>query len=90
MKLAQKIKPIVYVGKAGPNQGVAKSLNEALAHHELVKVRFIDFKAEKKDIVSDLAQETESEIVQIIGNVAVLYRTHPDPDKREISLPANR
>ena len=90
MKLAQKIKPIVYVGKAGPIPGVVKSLNEALEHHELVKVRFIDFKQEKKQIAAELARETAADVVQVIGNVAVIYKTQPDPEQREIELPRER
>ena len=88
IKMAQHIKPVVYVGKAGVAEAVSKSLTEALGHHELVKVRFIVFKPEKNELALRLAADTGSQIVRIIGNVAIFYREHPDPEKRKYQLPA--
>lgn len=90
MKRAQKLKPIVYVGKAGPESGVVRLLSEALAHHELVKVKFNDFKEKKREITAHLAHEAGADVVQIIGNVAVLYKMQTDPEKRRVELPASR
>ena len=88
IKMAQKIRPVVYVGKAGAVEAVSNSLNEALIHHELVKVRFVVFKPEKRELASALARETESQIVRIIGNVAIFFREHSDPEKRKYHLPS--
>ena len=85
--MAQKIKPVVYIGKSGVGSGVTESLREALEHHELVKVKFIDFKPERETLAGELAAQTESTIVQIIGNVAVFYKEQDDPEKKKYALP---
>lgn len=87
-KAAHSLKPIVYVGKAGIGPAVAKSLREALDHHELVKVKFVDHKGEKRDFTSELAAATGGSVVRIIGNIAIFYKTQADPDKRTYFLPA--
>ena len=46
--LATRLDPVVFLGKAGAATGVTEALDRALADHELVKLRFIDFKGPKK------------------------------------------
>jgi RNA-binding protein len=87
-KLAHHLKPSVQIGKSGATDQVRATLDQLLTARELAKVRFIGFKEEKKDIATRLAHDTGSELVQIIGHVAVFYRQHPDAAKRHIELPA--
>jgi RNA-binding protein len=84
--LATKLDPIVYLGKAGAAAGVSEALERALADHELVKLRFIDFKGERNELSRQLAAQSGSELIRIIGNVAVFYRQHPDSKKRKIDI----
>ena len=84
--LATKLDPIVYLGKAGAAVGVSEALERALADHELVKLRFIDFKGERNELARQLATQTEAELIRVIGNVGVFYRQQPDPKKRKIQL----
>ncbi|HEX4644593.1 MAG TPA: YhbY family RNA-binding protein [Verrucomicrobiae bacterium] len=62
------------VGKAGLSEGFLKSVDEALSHHELIKIKFAEFKEEKKTLAPLLAEKTESQLIMRVGNVAVLYR----------------
>lgn len=87
-KLAHHLKPSVQIGKSGATDEVRATIEQVLAAHELVKVRFIGFKEEKKDIATRLARDSRSELVQIIGHVAVFYRQNADAAKRQIELPA--
>ena len=41
---AQTIDPIVMIGKDGLTENVTAALDEALTHHELVKVKFQQYK----------------------------------------------
>ncbi|MFA6239708.1 MAG: ribosome assembly RNA-binding protein YhbY [Candidatus Hydrogenedentales bacterium] len=84
--LAHHLEPIVYVGKQGITDALAQSAEEALHAHELIKVRFVDRKEEKKELTAELATRTSSLIAGIIGNVAMLYRQHRDPEKRRIEF----
>jgi RNA-binding protein len=84
---AHHLEPIVYIGKNGVTDQVIDSADKALTAHELIKVRFVDRKDEKKTLVADMAERTGCEVAGIIGHVAILYREHPDAEKRRIKLP---
>ncbi|MDX1953361.1 MAG: YhbY family RNA-binding protein [Verrucomicrobiota bacterium] len=86
-RLAQKLDPHVRVGKQGLSDGFIRSLDEMLGHLELVKVKFDEFKEEKKTLGAELAEKTGSQIVMKVGNVLVLYRQNPDPMRQKIQLP---
>ena len=84
---AHSLKPLVYVGKAGVTDEVVRALDEALGHHELVKVKFNGHKDEKQPLSRELAGRTSSALVSVIGNIAVIYRRNEDPDLRRYVLP---
>lgn len=84
--LANTIDPVVQVGKASVNESVLFSLNEALEARELVKVKVLkNCLDEVKDVAQELADQSKSELVQVIGRNVVLYRSNPE--KPEIALP---
>ena len=74
---AQRLEPILKVGKAGLSEGFIRSVTEALAQHELVKIKFADFKDQKKELAPQLAEKTASHLVMRVGNVMVLHRPRP-------------
>ena len=86
--LTHGLKPIAHVGKAGVTDGVVQSVDEALATHELVKVRFLELKEQKDELSLEIAERTHSERVGLIGHLAILFRQHPEEEKRRISLPS--
>ncbi len=71
---AQLLEPMFKIGKAGLSEGFVKSVDDGLAHHELVKVKFVEFKEDKKTLAPELAEKTSSQLIMRVGNVAVLYR----------------
>jgi len=85
--LAHHLDPVCFVGKNGLTDAVIQACAAALDSHELIKVRFIDCKKEKRELSDAIIERTDSAVVGLIGNVAILYREHPDPDKRRIQLP---
>lgn len=78
---AQLMKPTLKVGHDGLSAPFIAALDEALKHHELVKVKFSDFKEQKKELAPQLAEKTGSELIMRVGNVAVLYRAKPPEEK---------
>ncbi|MFO7975111.1 MAG: YhbY family RNA-binding protein, partial [Candidatus Hydrogenedentota bacterium] len=88
--LGQKLEPIVMVGKNGITDTLIDSTNKALTAHELVKVRFVDRKDEKRALIDELAAATKSEVVGMIGHTALLYRQHEEEEKRKIFFPDER
>lgn len=83
---AHHLKPLVLVGKQGLTDTLVKSVDVNLDAHELIKVRFNEHKDEKKEIAAAIAERTESQLAGLIGHVAILYRQHKEPEKREIRL----
>lgn len=74
------------LGKFGLTDAAVAQIDGLLAHHELVKIKFLDFKDEKREIAEELASRTRAELVRVIGNSAILFRQNPDPEKRHIEL----
>jgi RNA-binding protein len=82
---SQKLKPVVHVGHEGITDALIAALDQALADHGLVKVRFTDHKSERKQLSSDLATQTNSRRILLVGHTVTLYRTpaaKTDHDKR--------
>lgn len=74
---AQHLEPLLKVGKAGLSDGFIRSVDVALAQHELVKIKFAEFKEQKKQLAPQLAERTSSHLIQRVGNVLVLHRPRP-------------
>lgn len=75
---AQLLEPVLKVGKAGVSAEFLAALDEALAQHELVKVRFEHFKDRRKELAVEMAARTGSHLIQQVGHVAVLFRARRD------------
>src|SRR4051812_49120814 len=70
----QRLHPILKIGHAGVSDAFLRSLDEALTQHELVKIKFSDFKEQKKQLVPEIGRRTNSELIMRVGNVAVYFR----------------
>jgi RNA-binding protein len=77
--LAHALKPVIRLGNAGLTDAVTAETARALQDHELIKVKAPGGDREARDALFEaLAARTGSALVQRIGNVAVLYRAHPE------------
>ncbi|MFZ4833922.1 ribosome assembly RNA-binding protein YhbY [Rouxiella sp. Mn2063] len=84
--LAHPLKPVVMLGNNGLTEGVLAEIEQALQHHELIKVKIAAEERETKTlIVEAIIRETKANNVQVIGNMLVLYR--PSTEDRKIILP---
>ncbi len=80
---AQRLKATLKVGKEGLSPQFLAALDEVLKHHELVKVKFDEFKEQKKQLAPQLAERSRSHLVTRVGNVVVLYRPKPEQQEPE-------
>jgi RNA-binding protein len=89
--LAHSLKPVVFVGQKGFSPTLVKAMDEALERHELVKVKFVEFKEKEKkaELIQKLEKAVECELVGLIGHMATFYRQQVDPEKRKIVLPSH-
>ncbi len=84
---AHGLDALVQVGKGGLSEGVIKQTHEVLARHELVKVRFLADRDDRREQTAALAAASGAEVAGAIGRVAILFRQQPDPEKRRYKLP---
>lgn len=87
--LAHRLKPVVFIGQKGLSANLIASIQEALETHELIKVKFVEFKdrQQKFSLAETLATKVNCQLVGMIGHMAIFYRQQTDPDKRSIELP---
>jgi len=78
------------IGAKGLTEAIVKATDEELENHEMIKVKFVDFKESRKELAADLAEKTSAHLVRVIGNIALLYRYQADPEKRIYHVPKSR
>ena len=82
-KLAHKLKPLIHVGKNGVTSNLIATIDKALMDHELIKVKFLEYKSERRELSRAIAEKTGSELLQVIGNTVIFYRESSDPAMRQ-------
>lgn len=75
---AKKLSPLLRIGKLGLSDGIVKELNNLLEKKKLVKIKLlgtsIDGKS-RKDVIAQIILKTNSELIDSIGNMVVLYKS---------------
>jgi RNA-binding protein len=75
---AHTLKPVVMIGQSGLTAGVLAELEQALNIHELIKIKIRAERDERKLICEKICTTTGAELIQTIGQIAVIYRLNPD------------
>ena len=75
--MAHSLKPVVMIGQSGLTSQVISEINCALDCHELIKIKIRAEREDRKHIQEQIATQTGAEIIQNIGQVAVVYRMNP-------------
>lgn len=76
---AHHLKPVVLLGAKGLTDAVIAETDVALTSHELIKVKING--AEKEDrlaMTHTLCDQLKAELVQMIGNTAIIYRKNSE------------
>lgn len=83
--LAHTLKPVVMIGNSGLTDSVLAEIDNALEHHELIKVRVSgQERADRKAMLDKIAEQSGADLVQVIGHIGGFYR----PSKKAlIQLP---
>lgn len=83
--LAQNLTPIFQIGKNGINDNQVQQISNALEARELIKITLLDSTPDNKhSIANELAEKTNSDVVQIIGKKITLYRRSEKTPKIEL------
>ena len=72
---AMAMQPTTNIGKNGVNDMLVKQVEEQLECRELVKISVLKNSAgSAEEYAQEVAQKTNSEVVQVIGNKITVYR----------------
>lgn len=85
-KMAHDLNPVVIIGGAGVTEGVEQMVAKTLADHELIKIKFNEYKDDKIELANELAQKSDATLVRVIGNVAILYKEAEEEKDRKIKF----
>jgi len=75
---AHTLNPVVMIGQSGLTAAVLAEIEQALDSHELIKVKIRAEREERKLISEKICADTGAELIQVIGQIAVIYRLNPD------------
>jgi|DEB0MinimDraft_3_1074331.scaffolds.fasta_scaffold15354_3 RNA-binding protein len=84
--LAHHLKPVVWVGQHGLRDSVMDEITLALDTHELIKVKIAAEKEERLDTIVKITKSTGAELIQHIGQIAILFRRNTK--KPKVALPS--
>lgn len=80
------LKPVVMVGQNGLSEAVLLELNLSMKKHELLKIKIrTDNRDEKQTIINEIIQATNATLVQVVGNILLIY--YPFDENPKIILP---
>lgn len=83
--LAHDLKPVVMVGANGVSESVLEEINNALDHHELIKIKVrAEEREEKVEMIEQICKQAKAEKIQVIGHSLSIYRQSPN---KKIELP---
>lgn len=80
--LGHALEPVVRLGKKGLDEGIVRAVDAALERHELVKIKLgSECMEDRHPIAERLAEQTNSQVAQVLGGTILLYRRHPREPK---------
>ncbi|MGV6825662.1 MAG: ribosome assembly RNA-binding protein YhbY [bacterium] len=85
--LAHPLHPVVMVGQHGLSDAVMEEIHIALGAHELIKVKVaVGDRDDRDQAIAAILETTGAELVQRIGNIAILFKRNPK--KPKVVIPA--
>lgn len=80
--LATNIDPIFQIGKSGLSDNLIKQVDDALEARELIKITVLETAPkDAKSLSTELANATNSTVVQVMGRKITLYRMNKKESK---------
>jgi RNA-binding protein len=79
--LGHHLSPVVQVGAQGVTAAVVAAAEQALYDHELVKVKIAEGPEDRHEAADHLARDTGSELAQLLGRTALLFKPRPKDSK---------
>ncbi len=75
---AHALKPTVFIGQQGLTAAVLSEILTTIDHHELIKIRIrLEDRSVRKALAAEICSQTEATLIQLIGQVATVYKAKP-------------
>jgi len=85
--IGHKLKPVVTVAGNGLTDTVYAEIERALGDHELIKIKLaVGSREARTEVCREICDRSGAELVQSIGNMAVILRRAAQPDPRLSNL----
>ena len=86
--LGNALDPVMQIGKDGITDNVLKGVNLLLEARELVKFKMLrNCDEDAKTLANEIARRVGADVVQVIGNIFILYKRSTRKDFKHIQLP---
>lgn len=85
--IASTYETIFQIGKGGIQETLISQIEDALRKRELIKLRVLDNSMyTAKEAAEEIAEKTDSDVVQVIGSRFVLFKRNPEEPVINIKL----
>ena len=86
--LGNALEPVMQIGKEGLTENVVTSVNLLLEARELVKIKVLkNIDLTSREIADELSSKLNADVVQVIGNNLILYKSSTRKNFKHIELP---
>jgi RNA-binding protein len=78
--IGHSLNPVIFVGKGELSDSLIRETDEALASHELIKVKILEScLLDRTEVSKGLAEACFAEVAQVLGRTVLLYRRAKEP-----------
>lgn len=85
--IGHKLKAIITIADKGVTENIEQEIERALEDHELIKIRLsIADRHVRRDLATSICEKHNAQLVQRIGNVALLFRPAKKPKPKLSNL----
>ena len=78
--LGHSLKPVIQVGKSDVSEALIRETGEALASHELIKVKVLEScLMDRHSVAEELCNACEADLAQVLGRTLLLYKPAKEP-----------
>lgn len=86
--LGNALEPVHQIGKEGLSENTLEAINLLLEARELVKIKVLKNNDDGvRELAEKVANSLKAEVVQVIGNIFILYKKSTRKDFKHIVLP---
>ena len=86
--LGNALDPVMQIGKDGASQNVLTGITLLLEARELVKIKMLkNCDEDVKSLANEIAAKIDADVVQVIGNIFILYKKSTKKGFKHIELP---